>query len=500
MERALDMNGDGARLLADVAAAPSDAEAYCHLGAFQFQRRNAAAAALALRRACIVSARAFDICVGRARAYAASGDRHVASLYAQAGAWIFETHKEDADTVLRRAGVLFDLSKLLEHDLIHEDQIAGLVASGVASASFLAKLGRAYWRKGDIASSDRFYTQAVIASANPQFAVELSEMRLESGYGREGITAYNLALKIAPMNPALCYGFSNALRRYNELSGWFDDALTKHGHGIADLLEHDLEVARSVVKYHGSADSSGRHLYYVSYTNKPEEETSRLQLNTSATMIGGASAVAAWDDAAFRATKFHARFESILSQPRGGGYWAWKPYIILLTLLYARDGDMVFYHDSGRSGYKYQIKQPLLPAFDWAQKNNNGALPGILINTMNMNWTKRDCFVLMGCDEENYWSRRQVQAGWSFWQKNQASISFVRKWAKYCTDPRIVTDFPNQCGEENFYNFIDHRHDQSILSLLCAREDVKAYGDPALPVWENSNDVNILLDVLRNAG
>lgn len=500
MKRTLDTTEDGAWLLEDLRLDPSDVEAYCDLGVFFFHRQNAAAAAVALRRACVVSARAFDVCVGRARAYAASGDRRLALLYAQAGAWTFEIRKEDADTVLHRAGVLFDLSKLLGHDFIPEDQIEGLVANGVANASFLAKLARAYWRKGDIARSDKFYTQAVIASTNPQYAIELSEMRLEKGYGRDGIAAYNLALKIAPMNPALCQGFSRALRRYNELSGWFDDALEKHGHGIADLLEHDMDVARSVIRYHGAAKPSGRHLYFVNYTNKSDEETSRLQLNASAADIGGASAIAVWNAAALQATKFYGRFESILSQPRGGGYWAWKPYIILLTLLCARDDDMVFYHDAGRPGYSYQIRQSLLPAFAWAQRHNNGMLPGVLIDSMNMNWTKRDCFVLTGCDEEKYWSRRQIQATWSFWHKNQASISFVKKWARHCTDPRAVTDFPNACGEENFYNFVDHRHDQSILSLLCAREEVKAFGDPAIPVWDNSKDVNILLDVLRNAG
>ena len=37
---------------------------------------------------------------------------------------------------------------------------------------------------------------------------------------------------------------------------------------------------------------------------------------------------------------------------------------------------------------------------------------------------------------------------------------------KYCADERCVSDIPNQCGLENLDGFQDHRHDQSIITLL----------------------------------
>lgn len=41
----------------------------------------------------------------------------------------------------------------------------------------------------------------------------------------------------------------------------------------------------------------------------------------------------------------HSRF--INSNPRGYGYWLWKPYIILKQLELLNDGDILFYADCG---------------------------------------------------------------------------------------------------------------------------------------------------------
>jgi hypothetical protein len=37
----------------------------------------------------------------------------------------------------------------------------------------------------------------------------------------------------------------------------------------------------------------------------------------------------------------------ILNQPRGAGYWLWKPYVIVKALSQMNDNDLLFYTDSG---------------------------------------------------------------------------------------------------------------------------------------------------------
>ena len=42
----------------------------------------------------------------------------------------------------------------------------------------------------------------------------------------------------------------------------------------------------------------------------------------------------------------------------------------------------------------------------------------------------------------------------------------------YACDARIITDMPNVCGKQNYRGFIEHRHDQSIFSLLTKKYQV----------------------------
>lgn len=42
----------------------------------------------------------------------------------------------------------------------------------------------------------------------------------------------------------------------------------------------------------------------------------------------------------------------LLNFSRGGGYWLWKPYVIMETLKDMKEGDILVYADSGCSVYK----------------------------------------------------------------------------------------------------------------------------------------------------
>jgi hypothetical protein len=40
------------------------------------------------------------------------------------------------------------------------------------------------------------------------------------------------------------------------------------------------------------------------------------------------------------------------------------------------------------------------------------------------------------------------------------------EWLAYASDPRLITDTDNTLGKQNLPRFREHRHDQSIRSLL----------------------------------
>jgi hypothetical protein len=58
---------------------------------------------------------------------------------------------------------------------------------------------------------------------------------------------------------------------------------------------------------------------------------------------------------------------------------------------------------------------------------------------------------------------------------------FVWTWLDYCADPRGLTDHPNELGPPDLPGFIEHRHDQSVLSVLYWRE--RASLDHVLLGW-----------------
>jgi hypothetical protein len=172
----------------------------------------------------------------------------------------------------------------------------------------------------------------------------------------------------------------------------------------------------------------------------------------------------------------------ILTQPRGFGYWLWKPYFILKVLNLVNKGDYVFYVDAGNIFLKdptflfEDIKTGGIILFD----NRDGVLDGSA--SKNYISCKKDTFVLMGCDNDEYVYGTHLNASYQIYQKNENSIKFVSEYLKYCENHNIITDTPNKYGN-NYMGYYDHRHDQSILSLLAIKYKIKPLVDPS--EWGN---------------
>jgi hypothetical protein len=64
--------------------------------------------------------------------------------------------------------------------------------------------------------------------------------------------------------------------------------------------------------------------------------------------------------------EFRKAHLDVLGQPRGGGYWAWKPYVILKHLRKLDDDDYLIYMDSG--AYVIAPLHPLLLLLEASEK------------------------------------------------------------------------------------------------------------------------------------
>ena len=148
---------------------------------------------------------------------------------------------------------------------------------------------------------------------------------------------------------------------------------------------------------------------------------------------------------------------------RGYGYWMWKPYLIMEQLKNMSEGDILFYADAGCevddskkdnfiSLKEYFLKEDSVPIL--ARK---------LCGYKEEHYCKMDTFIAMDCSE-NSMKTPQYQAGILGIRNCQQARDFVERWYCYCTCYHLLDDTPSKL--DNAKKFKEHRHDQSLFSLL----------------------------------
>ncbi|RWM80799.1 MAG: hypothetical protein EOR81_07430 [Mesorhizobium sp.] len=173
-------------------------------------------------------------------------------------------------------------------------------------------------------------------------------------------------------------------------------------------------------------------------------------------------------------TEFYSENSAILDQPRGAGYWLWKPFIIRKALERAKPEDVIFYCDAGRSPY-YQFTRRPVRLEASARASEQGFLLGAAIPHLGAvgRWTKRDCLILMESDTNEMRSNHTIMATWSLWTPSDAAFGFLDEWLKYCQDPRCLTDVPSNLALTEHLEYSAHKHDQSIMSVLAHKRAAK---------------------------
>lgn len=171
---------------------------------------------------------------------------------------------------------------------------------------------------------------------------------------------------------------------------------------------------------------------------------------------------------------FYNAHEKILTQSKGAGYWLWKPYIFKKALEQCDDNSILMYVDS-----KIFPHASFYDLFDLVNLEPTGIL------TFGVNEcqedervvTKRDALILMDADKEEYYPKAQRNAAIILVRKCELALKFVNDWFNYCCDERILTDISSTLAPEH-PQFKVHRHDQSVLSVMCKRYTIPAHRDP----------------------
>lgn len=203
-------------------------------------------------------------------------------------------------------------------------------------------------------------------------------------------------------------------------------------------------------------------IYAVNYANDVFKKAQKLNIRTA--YQHGVDKVFAFSQEDID-KEFYEKNKLILDAPRGNGYWLWKPYFINLVLEKMNEGDCLVYSDAGLY-FQNDVR-----SFFAELKKNNWDMICQSTGYYEFQYTKRDTFVNMHMDTPEYSSTMQRNAIVAM-IKSKKTCQLVKEWLHYACDPRCITDMPNTCGKDNYDGFVDHRHDQSIFSLLSKKYEI----------------------------
>lgn len=188
-------------------------------------------------------------------------------------------------------------------------------------------------------------------------------------------------------------------------------------------------------------------------------------------LANGFDEVLALGPEALEGTNLARDHAHILSQPRGAGYWLWKPWLIREQVRRMGPDDVLVYSDASADGfYRFDRRPDALLARLAATPEGYVIGPLLRQHGPLRKWAKRDALILLGGDRPDILDRPCVQGSPNLWRPSDAAFALLDAWIAAASDPRILTDQPNQLGQPNHPQFVDHRHDQAILSILAHRD------------------------------
>lgn len=173
--------------------------------------------------------------------------------------------------------------------------------------------------------------------------------------------------------------------------------------------------------------------------------------------------------------EFRQRNKTILDAVKGNGYYLWKPYFLNKAYRELKEGDYLIYTDAG-SIYVNRIQYLI----DCMEREGQDIMVFSLQNQMfERKYTKRDAFILMECDTPRFTDTPQSIGGYVLYKKSDFVRKFLEEDLKFAQDERIITDQQNTLGYDNYPEFIAHRHDQSVWSLMIKKYGIKRFRDPS---------------------
>ncbi len=173
--------------------------------------------------------------------------------------------------------------------------------------------------------------------------------------------------------------------------------------------------------------------------------------------------------------EYYPKYASALD--RTGWGFAFKPIGFWETLKIMDEGDVALWVDSN-----HVVGMDPSPLYDVGSKYSVYAQDHIWTYYPNKDWTHRDTFVNMGCDEEKYWNAPQMHCCITGIKKDELGMKFAEEYLKCCLDDRITF---GEGKNPDFPSYKENRHNQSVFSILVAKYNIP-YVNRTRNVWIES--------------
>jgi hypothetical protein len=150
------------------------------------------------------------------------------------------------------------------------------------------------------------------------------------------------------------------------------------------------------------------------------------------------------------------------SNKRYYGYYACKPYFVLQALNSIPENDVLLYIDSGCELNKNGLDK--LNQYYQECIDTSGVF--FSLDLSEIQWTKMDTYRKIIGDRDEHFMTRQIISGIFFLKNTQMIRDLVNKWMDICVEDggKYLDDSPSKLPNNEIFR--EHRHDQSILSLL----------------------------------
>ena len=174
----------------------------------------------------------------------------------------------------------------------------------------------------------------------------------------------------------------------------------------------------------------------------------------------------------------HSNF--VIKNKKGYGYWLWKPYLIKKTIETLNDGDILLYLDSGCE-INSNKRNEMINYFGMVKTN-------YIITSFTFtekNWNKMDLILHLNANSSEFIETPQRQAGAQLLYVCDKTRRLVNEWYETACNYHLIDDSPSIA--KNCDGFREHRHDQSIFSLLTKKYNIK-----------NTLNIESIVEVIRN--